>query len=31
MAKQKILNDNIQARVIHLITDDGENLGEMSL
>ena len=31
MAKQKILNDKIQARSIHLITDDWENLGEMSL
>ena len=32
MAKdKKILNDAIQARRINLITDDGENIGEMTL
>ncbi len=31
MAKEKILNDDIQARSINLISDDWENLGEMSL
>lgn len=31
MAKDKILNDDIQARRINLITDDWENLWEMTL
>ena len=31
MAKDKILNDDIQARSITLIADDWENLGTMSL
>lgn len=29
--KQRILNDNIRASLVQLITDDGENLWEMSL
>ena len=31
MAKDKILNDDIQARNITLIADDGENLWDMTL
>lgn len=29
--KKRLLNDEIKAHKIQLITDDGENLGEMTL
>ena len=29
--KKKALNDNIRARKVQIITDEGENLGEMPL
>jgi translation initiation factor IF-3 len=29
--KNRVLNNDIQAKTVQIITDDGENLGEMSM
>jgi translation initiation factor IF-3 len=29
--KKRILNNDIRAKTVQLITDEGENLGEMSI
>ncbi|MBT3727545.1 hypothetical protein HOG21_08060 [bacterium] len=29
--KKRVLNDDIRARKVQIITDNGENLGEMTL